>query len=80
MAYDVNSQGLLLASNGYPVLKVKDLKFLELRMESIEKDIRSRKAFAWRAVVNLKVRTSNLSRGLKTSTFVAGSVDDKRCG
>ena len=45
-------------------------------MESTERerDIKARKASAWRALNNLrKIQTSNLSRGLKTQIFVAAS-------
>ena len=70
MAFNVNSQGPLMASNVDPLKQVKDFNYLGSRMESTQRDIKERKASAWRAVNNLKkIWTSNLSRGLKTRIF-----------
>ena len=61
-----------MASNGDYLKEVKDFKHLGLRMDSTERDIKERKASAWRALNNLKkIWTSNLSRRLKTQIFVA---------
>ncbi len=61
-----------MASSGDPLKQVKDFKYLGSRMESTEKDIKERKASAWRALNNLrKIWTSNLSSGLKTRIFIA---------
>ncbi len=72
MAFNVNSQVPLMASNGDLLKQVKDFKYLGSRMTSTERDIKERKVSAWRALHNLKnIWTSNLSRVLKTWIFVA---------
>ena len=61
-----------MASDGDPVKQVMDFEYLGSRMESMEKDIKERKASAWRALNNQKkIWTSNLSRELQTWIFAA---------
>ena len=51
--------------------KVLDLKYLGSRMRSSEKDIKVRKVLVWRAMNDMKIWKSNLTRGLKKSIFIA---------
>ena len=54
MAFDVNTQGSLVASNDYPLKQVKDFKYLGSRMGSTERDTKKGKASAWKALNNLR--------------------------
>ena len=53
MAYNLNSQGPLMSSNGNQLKQTKDFKYLGLRMESTERDIKERKASVWISLSDL---------------------------
>ena len=72
MAYNTDCQTPLSTSTGDQLKQVKDFKYLGARMESTERDIRERKALAWRALNRMnKIWDSNFSKSLKTRMFIA---------
>ena len=57
-----------MTRDGSQLEKVQDFKYLGSWIDSTEKDIKIRKAEAWRALNKLnKIWKSNLSRGIKIS-------------
>ena len=72
MSFNTNSQVPLITSTGEPLKQVLDFKYLGSRMESTDKDIKERKAQAWRAINSMKkIWTSGMARPLKARIFIA---------
>ena len=63
---------LLETINGAPLKRVVDFKYLGSRMESTEKDIKTRKALAWKALHDMKgIWKRQLLKKLKLRFFHA---------
>ncbi len=68
MAYNHSDEVRIMTRDGSQLEIVQDFKYLGSWIDSTEKDIKIRKAEAWRALNKLnKIWKSNLSRGIKIS-------------
>ena len=68
MAYNHSDEVKVMARDGTQLEVVQDFKYLGSWIDSTEKDVKIRKAEAWRALNKLnKIWKSNLSRGIKIS-------------
>ena len=66
MAYNIIYHEPLKTDSGAALKKVDDFKYLGARMQSSEKDIKVRKALAWKALNDMrKIWSSRMSKGLK---------------
>ena len=62
----------ILTNGGIALEEVEDFKYLGSWVNSSERDIKTRKALAWKALNNMKrVWKSNVSNELKTRLFIA---------
>ena len=72
MAYNQNSMVKICTNDGTNLDEVQDFKYLGAWMESTEKDVKQRKAAAWRACSKLnKIWKSTLPRKFKLRLFAA---------
>lgn len=72
LAYNIEDTVIIRTDNGEELGKQDDFKYLGSWVDSSEKDIKIRKAQAWKALNGMqKIWTSNMSRKLKTRLFIA---------
>ena len=72
LAYNIEDDLTLRTDDGEELERQDDFKYLGSWVDSTEKDVRIRKALAWKALNGMhKIWSSNMSRNLKTRLFIA---------